>query len=266
MFLLHLEENVTRDTLTKFPLAGYAGRHWVEHARFEGVSENVEEGMKQLFDRSKPHLAVWLWIYDPILGQDQYQEVERPMPPLGTPLLFATFCGLHTLVEFLVVEHTQGVHSWDVDDTNDKSTLLHLASREGHVEVARVLIEHGTNATARDSNGSTPLHHASHNGHMDLARVLVGHGADATVQDKTGWTPLHKASVYGHVDLSRFLIEHGADAAAQNKYAKTPLHWASQYGHVDLVRILVNHGANVTVRDTDGSTPLHRAANSAKGD
>ena len=64
--LLHLgeNENVTKNSLAKFPLAKYAGQYWHKHARFEGVSQNVEEGMKQLFDPSKQHLAVWLWIYN----------------------------------------------------------------------------------------------------------------------------------------------------------------------------------------------------------
>jgi ankyrin repeat protein len=35
-------------------------------------------------------------------------------------------------------------------------------------------------------------------GHLDMARVLVEHGADATAQDKCGWTPrLHVASSSG---------------------------------------------------------------------
>src|SRR6266853_743216 len=63
--LLHLDENVTRDSLAKFPLAEYAAEHWFEHARFEGVSENAVEGMKRLFDKRKPHFAIWLWIHDP---------------------------------------------------------------------------------------------------------------------------------------------------------------------------------------------------------
>jgi hypothetical protein len=60
--LLHLDEGVTRGTLPKFPLVKYAAEHWFEHARFEGVSQ---EGMSQMFDPRKPHLAVWLWICDP---------------------------------------------------------------------------------------------------------------------------------------------------------------------------------------------------------
>jgi hypothetical protein len=65
--LLHLDKDITKATLPKYPLAEYAAEHWFEHARFEGVSQHVEEGMKQLFDRKKPHFAAWLWIFDPTL-------------------------------------------------------------------------------------------------------------------------------------------------------------------------------------------------------
>jgi hypothetical protein len=63
--LLHLPEDITKDSLETFPLAEYAGEHWVDHARFEDVSQDVEDGMKQLFDPRKSHLAVWVWIHDP---------------------------------------------------------------------------------------------------------------------------------------------------------------------------------------------------------
>src|SRR5882762_338309 len=78
--LLHLDKDVvTRDSLGDYPLAEYAAKYWVYHARFEGVSQNVEGGMKQLFDPSKPHLMVCIWIHDSerfwLRGQGRY---ERP--------------------------------------------------------------------------------------------------------------------------------------------------------------------------------------------
>ena len=67
--LLHLEGHVAiRDSLEEYPLAEYAAMYWMYHARFEGVSENVEYGMKELFDSSKPHLANCVRIYDPVFG------------------------------------------------------------------------------------------------------------------------------------------------------------------------------------------------------
>ena len=42
--LLHLDKTITRN-LSQFPLAEYAAEHWFEHARFEGVSQHVVEGI-----------------------------------------------------------------------------------------------------------------------------------------------------------------------------------------------------------------------------
>jgi hypothetical protein len=74
--LLYLDRNITRGGIDKFPLAQYAAEHWFEHAR-EDVSPNTVEGMKELFDESKPHLAVWLWIYDPTASPWKRDELAK---------------------------------------------------------------------------------------------------------------------------------------------------------------------------------------------
>ncbi len=255
--LLHLDENITRDNLRKFPLAKYAAEHWFEHACFEGASKNAEEGMKELFDPSKQHLAVWVWIYDPVQLWGLYLRTETPLSPLRTPLHYAAVCGLHSIVTFLVIEHSQDVDS-RCDDT--RSAPLHLACREGHVEVTRVLVEHGADATAQDNYGWTPLHQASQSGNVEIAWFLIEHGADVTAQDNYGSTPLHSASGWGNVDVAQFLVEHGADVTAQNNEGCTPLQLASRRGNVDLVWFLVDHGADVTAQDKNGRTPLHEAS------
>ena len=37
--LLHLDKNMTRHDLEKYPLAEYAAKHWVDHARFKDVTK-----------------------------------------------------------------------------------------------------------------------------------------------------------------------------------------------------------------------------------
>ena len=256
--LLHLDKNITRDVLEKFPLAEYAAEHWFKHARFKGVSENADEGMKQLFDGRKPHFSVWLWIYDPT-KPSWYQDNRAtvPLPPRGTPLHYAAFCGLNNVVKILAVENSQNVNSRSFVD---ESTPLHLALQEGHVEVARLLVERRADLGARDKDGWTPLHRASEMGHVDLARILVVDGADLESQDKVGSTPLHRASQKNHGELARLLLEHGANVIAQDKDGLTPLHFASRSGHLQLARILLEHGANVVAQDKHGWTPLHFAS------
>src|SRR6267142_1573641 len=256
--LLYLEGNITRDDLDKFPLAKYAAEHWFEHARFEGVSQTTVEGMKELFDESKPHLAVWLWIYDPTAvpwERGELTKVQVPVAPHGTPLHYAAFCGLRNIVEVLVTEQLQ-----DINSRRFGSMPLHLVSRQGHVEVARFLVEHGGDLTARNDRGQTPLYEASSGGHIKLAQFLVQHRADATAQSEGGWTPLHGASSEGHIELAQYLVQHGADAIAQAKYGSTPLHRASEGGHIELAQFLVQHGAEATAQAKNGSTPLHWAS------
>ena len=257
--LLHLPENVTRDSLMQYPLVEYASENWFEHARFEGVSQNVVEGMKQLFDRTKPHFSIWLWIFNPTLPpleQWETKQAEQPVTPCGTPLHYATFCGLRDVVELLAI----GPQDVSSRDFNDELTPLHLASRAGHLNIARFLVDHGANVAAQDQVVSTPLHEASQWGHLDLAQFLVDHGANASAQDQYGSTPLHRAAQWDHLDLAQFLVEHGADAAASDQRGWSPLHLASFTSHLDLIRFLVDHGANTSAQDKGGWSPLHQAS------
>jgi len=256
--LFHLDKDVTRGTLPKFPLAKYAAEHWFEHARFGGVSQNAEEAMSQMFDRTKPHLAVWLWICDPTIPfSERNKWTDAPLTPHGTPLHYAAFCGLYDIVKVLAAEHPRDVNSRSFIG---EETALHLTSRVGHIDLTRLLIENGADVAAQAKDGTTPLHRASEWGHVGLARLLVEHGADAAAQSKDGTTPLHRASICGAVDLAKLLIKHGADAVAQRKDGTTPLHGASLRGHVGLARLLIEHGADAAAQSKDRTTPLHGAS------
>src|SRR5260221_9690329 len=93
------------------------------------------------------------------------------------------------------------------------------ASVDGHVDLLWFLVEHGTDATVKDDNGSTPLHQVSFRSYVELARFLVEHGADVAVRDNDRSTPLHRASARSHVERARFLlVKHGADVSAKGKY------------------------------------------------
>jgi len=188
--LLHLDENIAKDALQKFPLTPYAALHWVDHARFKGVLQNIEDGMNILLDSSKSHLVVWVSLYNTELPSWKlFKQGKRPLPPSGNPLHYATICSLHTFVKVLVVEHPHDVDSQGFDNL----TALHMASLRGHEEVAHVLLEGDTDVTAQNDNGWTPLHVALREGHLQVVHTLLEHGASTTAQDKVGSTPLHLA-------------------------------------------------------------------------
>jgi ankyrin repeat protein len=141
-----------------------------------------------------------------------------------------------------------------------------LASREGRVEVVRLLIECRADITAQDESGETPLHLSSE---VEVARMLLEHDVDVTVQNKDGETPLHdlatssqrswpRVSPQKHTELVHLLLEHGADATSQEPKGSTPIHLVSHDEGVEVACLLIEHGAEVTTQNKDGvTTPLH---------
>jgi cytohesin len=74
---------------------------------------------------------------------------------------------------------------------NDDSTPLHLASKNGRVEVVEILLDRGVDANARDNDNTIPLHFASQGGHLKIVRMLIDHCADVNAREKNDKTPLH---------------------------------------------------------------------------
>jgi ankyrin repeat protein len=256
--LLH-EDLVTSDSLAtrKWPLAEYAARHWVSHAQFEDVSQNVEDGMKQLFDPSKTHLTICFRINQYASSLPRTRQDESPSTPRGTPLHYAALWGFDSIVEFLINKHSQDVNSQSFADA---MTPLHLALLRGHAKIACTLINRGANVTAQDESDVTPLHVVSNTGPVEIARRLIERGADVTAHSNVGGTPLHVASARGQVEIARMLIERSADLTAENVDGETPLHLASKHGRVEVACMLIKRGADVTAQDGDGDTPLHLAS------
>ena len=220
------------------PFTEYSAEYWVDHARLEGVSRNVEDGLKELFDPSKPHLAVCIWIRNTSLPfWNPWLQSERPPPLQGTPLHYAALWDLHSIVELLINEHSLNVNS---QDFTDSATPLHLASSDGHTKFACRLLECDADVKAQNKDEETPLHVASKCGQPEVARILIEHGADESAHDKDGQTPLHLASQKGRLEVARILIERGANVSAQNKDGQTPL----RAGQLEVARMLIERSAN----------------------
>lgn len=74
------------------------------------------------------------------------------------------------------------------------SEAFHIAARNGHVEVARFLLEKGADINSRGFFGAPGLHWAAINGHRPMVEFLIEHGADLSLRDQQfnstalGWT------------------------------------------------------------------------------
>ena len=150
------------------------------------------------------------------------------------------------------------------EQDTDGMTPLHIAARDGYIEIARLLIKHQANSNLADDCGDTPLAVAAINGHEAVVLLLLGCSNDLVkTKDYYNHTPLHMAVHGGHVSIVRLLLEHGADANAQDGSLKSPLHYAvsesehdQNYNYRAIFCLLLIHGADQDLKDDDGKTPL----------
>ena len=107
---------------------------------------------------------------------------------------------------------------------------IHWAAREGRVEAVKLLLEGGAHHTPRIPDPAAvqqnPLEAAINNGHVEVAKALVEAGLDVNVQDSTTkGNALHKSlSNLKNLALVDFFIKHGVDVKAVDRNKNTALH------------------------------------------
>jgi len=145
-------------------------------------------------------------------------------------------------------------------------TPLHCAR---NASIARLLIDHGAStSTASNWMQAPPLHIAAREGHLDVVKLLLKY--DNKINEVRGYfgTPLHAAVHYGHIDVEEYLLDHGSDPKIRNKEGYKPLEYAVCEGEADnpkILELLIKHGDTIdwpgTPKNADeGYTILHSVA------
>ena len=158
-------------------------------------------------------------------------------------------------------------------------TALLYAARDGHLEAARALVEHG------------PMVIAIANGHYTVAKLLLDAGADPNIANIDGLAPLYATinmrfapvswapnprtdqERVDAVELLSALLDAGADPNARiarglwfsptshnrlwiNPAGATPFWRAAQASDVESMRLLLAAGADADIPTFGGTTPL----------
>jgi len=71
-------------------------------------------------------------------------------------------------------------------------------------------LDYGADVDAQLMNHNTPLHQASRHGHLEVVRTLLEHGADMQTRGEFDWTPFQMATFMGHDEVAQLLLERGA--------------------------------------------------------
>ncbi|MBN3313349.1 CSKI2 protein, partial [Atractosteus spatula] len=91
-----------------------------------------------------------------------------------------------------------------------------------------VALLEGERKDSSDSSFNTPLHLAARNGHKDIIRLLLKAGIDINKITKAG-TALHEAALYGKTEVVRLLLDAGIDVNIRNTYNQTALDIVNQF-------------------------------------
>ena len=192
--------------------------------------------------------------------------------------------------------HGPGIYrSRAVPSPSGGMTPLLFAAREGHLDMARFLIESRADVNLSSANGTGPLVVAITNNHIELAMLLVEKGADVNAADAFHKrTPLYAAverrnpdytrdtadpmpDAKDPMDLITVLLAKGANPNARvnttpvRGFMQVSANWANfdgqtaflraaLSGDITLMRLLLDHGADPNLGTVDGATPLMAAA------
>lgn len=170
----------------------------------------------------------------------------------ATPLDDACFKGHKDVVKLLI---SRGANTQIVD--KNLWSPIRTAARYEHLDIIEILLnENPANINKGDSGGETPLHVASRQGSVDIMNLLLERGADIDKPDDDRETPLHSACRTGWESSVRLLLKRGAKTDRTDNRGETPLHAASRTGHERIVAVLLEENAEIDETDDKGKTPL----------
>lgn len=236
----------------------------------KGVDVNLMDGNK----RTLLHNAVLFNKYDiaEYLVNNENINVNAQDNYAYTPLLYAVEKNQTDIAELLIKKSVEKddigralnlTGNIYVDGVYIAETPLYEASKNGSMDIVKLLAENKADLNKRAGNGVSPTEIAIQNNHVDIAKYLIEHGANVNETDKDGRGLLSQAIVKNSedsIDFAKYLVEKGAKINRQSNDGWTPLHEAVQTGNEGMVQFLIDHDAFVNAADMQGWTPLHEAS------
>ena len=180
--------------------------------------------------------------------------------------------------------------TWAPNTAGLQFTPIMWASRQGHIDTVKALLDAGANVNdEKTGDGTTCLILAVMNRHYELAGLLLDRGADPnrgpgyTALHELAWTrrlnakfgPLNpeQTGSLDSLDLAKKLLAKGVNINARmtksfgdgyrnrmNRVGATAFLLSAKLVDVPMMKLFVGKGADIHISNADGDTPLMLAA------
>lgn len=150
------------------------------------------------------------------------------------------------------------------DPDSGRCTALHRACKNGHLEVVKMLVEHGASIETTDDKGMTPLLEAAGLECLDVVKVLEENGSDINAVAADGRTILHFSAADNSVPALEYFLQSPKlthSLTTRTKNGRTILHCAVEAGSVEATRFILQRSSRLEIlsKTDDGYTCLHYA-------
>lgn len=158
-----------------------------------------------------------------------------------------------------------------------KNTVLHLACKNGNVEIIQKLINLKANVELHNDDEGTPLHIACKSKSINIIKMLIKTGANINTQNKFGQTPLYLTCVNSlgkdTVEVIKFLLDLNANVSLKDSNGNTILHRICESDYISLeypkkiIQMLLKNNLNlINVSNNNQDTPLQIACKLQKNE
>lgn len=120
-----------------------------------------------------------------------------------------------------------------------KRDFLRAADR-GDLEMLRCCLKAGVDPDTADSDHVNPLMWAILEEHLEIANLLIDHGTNPNAVKDSGGSPFALALRFGRYGIAERLLQAGIDLQHRDQEGLTPLAWAAEVGQIDFVRSILN--------------------------
>jgi hypothetical protein len=150
------------------------------------------------------------------------------------PILNAAEMGHFVVVKYLVDNlkdknmKIEKSHGW---------TLLHLAAKQGRIDIVKYVMSKVLNINPKDNYGHTPLHFAAGEGKLDVVKYIMEKLEVKSPKDNKGRTPLHNAACNGNLIVFKYIVENVDEKNPKDNDSNTPLDLARHRGFLELFKL-----------------------------